>query len=241
MHSPIHQFVVNKIFDLNLSSVDISITNSSMSVIVVIIGICFGFALGLRNTSIVPSKAQAAIELLDDFIRDLVLKNIGEKGRNLVPFVMSIFMFVLCANIMGLIPTVFASTSSFVVNFALAIVVFISCLIIGFVKHGFKFFSLFAPSGMPAVLLPLIVLIELFTFLARPVVLALRLTANMVAGHILLEVLAGFAATMWLFAKVLPLGLVAIFTGFEIFVAVLQAYIFAILSCLYLSDAINLH
>ncbi len=241
MHSPIHQFIVNKIFNLNLSGVDISITNSSMSVVVVMAGICFGFMLALKNTSIIPSKAQAAIEILDDFIRDLVLKNIGEKGKNLVPFVMSVFMFVLCANIVGLFPTVFACTSSFIVNFTLAIVVFMSCLVIGLIKHGFKFFSLFAPAGMPKILLPLIILIELFTFLARPLVLALRLTANMVAGHILLEVLAGFAATIWLFAKLLPIGLVAIFTGFEIFVAILQAYIFAILSCLYLSDAINLH
>jgi F-type H+-transporting ATPase subunit a len=180
-------------------------------------------------------------ELIYGLVTDMLDQNVGPKGRKFVPVIFSLFLFILICNLLGMLPYSFTVTSHISITFALAILVFFIVTIVGFIRHGFHFFSLFLPKGTPWWLAPLMIIIELFTYLARPVSLSLRLAANMVAGHVLLKVMAGFVVTLAIYFKILPIPLMVILVGFEIFVAILQAYIFTILSCVYLNDAVNLH
>ena len=178
----------------------------------------------------------------------MVEENIGPKGRAFVPFVFSLFIFVLVANLVGLFPYSFTVTSHIVVTFAFAALIFLICVAVGFAKHGLHFFSLFVPQNTPIVLMPLIVLIELISFLSRPLTLSIRLFANMTAGHILLKVFAGFVISLagaggvlLAVTAILPFFMTVAFYGLELIVAVVQAYVFALLTCIYLNDSINLH
>jgi F-type H+-transporting ATPase subunit a len=171
----------------------------------------------------------------------MLQQNVGPKGKKFVPLMFTLFMFILTCNLFGMIPYSFTVTSHISITFALAMMVFLLVTLLGFYLHGFHFFSLFLPAGTPWWLAPLMVVIELFAYLARPVSLSLRLAANMVAGHVLLKVVAGFVVSMAIYLKFLPIPFIVVLIGFEIFVAILQAYIFTILSCVYLNDAINLH
>jgi F-type H+-transporting ATPase subunit a len=174
-------------------------------------------------------------------ITGMLDQSVGAKGRKFVPLIFTLFMFILTCNLFGMIPYGFTVTSHISITFALAMMVFLLVTLVGIYLHGFHFFSLFLPAGTPWWLAPLMVVIELFAYLARPVSLSLRLAANMVAGHVLLKVIAGFVVSMAIYLKILPIPFLVILIGFELFVAVLQAYIFTILSCVYLSDALNLH
>jgi F-type H+-transporting ATPase subunit a len=240
MIDPLHQFVVSPIFKMNICGVDLSFTNSSLSVVVATFLITLVFLIGLKRGGLVPNRAQALVELSYKLVTDLVDANVGTKGRKYFPFVFSVFLFVLFGNLLGMIPHMFTFTSHIIVTFTLALIVFLFVTILGIILHGFHFFTLFMPKGLPKFLAPLLIPIELISYLSRPISLSVRLFANMMAGHTMMKVFAGFAAMLGLFS-VAPICINVILTGFEIAVAILQAYIFTILTCVYLNDAVHLH
>ena len=240
-HSPLDQFKIKEIANIELFGHEIILTNSSLFMILASLFILFYFILAFRQSKIIPTRLQISGELIYSLITDTVNQNIGAKGKKFVPLIFTLFMFIITCNLFGMIPYGFTVTSHISITFALAIMVFLLVTLLGFALHGLHFFSLFLPKGTPWWLAPLMIVIELFTYLARPISLSLRLTANMVAGHVLLKVIAGFVVSMSIYLKIFPIPFISVLIGFEIFVAILQAYIFTILSCVYLNDAINLH
>lgn len=238
--SPLAQFQIHDLLHLNLANHDVSFTNSSLVMLIALFLISSFFLIATRKQQQIPGIAQSAAELLHNFTLKVLNDNTMGKGEKYFPLVFTLFMFVLTLNILGLIPGGYAVTSQVIITFALAILVFITVTIVAFMRHGWHFFSYFLPSGTPWFLAPLMVIIEFFTYLTRPVSLCLRLAANMMAGHILLAVVAGFIVAMGIWG-LLPISFIVVFTAFELFVAILQAYIFTILTCVYLNDAINLH
>lgn len=240
MLDPLHQFVIQPIFKINVVGFDLSFTNSSLAVVSAVVLICALFSFGLRNKSLIPDRLQAFVEETYLLIAGLIDNNVGTQGRQYFPFVFSIFFFVLFGNLLGMVPYMFTFTSHIIATFTLAMVVFLFVTILGIVKHGFKFLSLFAPKGLPNFLLPAVVPIEMISYLARPISLAVRLFANMMAGHTMMKVFAGFAAMFGVYGFI-PIGVNVILTGFEIIIAIIQAYVFTILTCVYLNDAIHLH
>jgi F-type H+-transporting ATPase subunit a len=241
MSSPLSQFAIKKIVEISAFGYDISLTNSGLMMVLATFLVCFVLAYGMRVVLLVPSRAQVFTELIYSTINNTLKNNAGKNAEKFIPIIFSLFLFILACNLLGILPYSFTSTSHIIVTFSLAMFVLIFVTFVGFVNHGLHFFSLFLPQGVPLWLAPLIIIIELFAYLARPVSLSLRLAANMIAGHVLLKVLAGFCVMAPLFFKVLPLPFIVILTGFEMFVALLQAYIFTILACVYLNDALNLH
>jgi F-type H+-transporting ATPase subunit a len=240
-HDPLEQFRISKMFEMHLFGIDLSITDSVLFMFLsTLIPLSYMY-FALRKAETVPSAFQLSAEFIYQIVRDMIDKNIGEKGRGFVPLIFSLFVFILLCNLLGLLPYGFTTTAHLSITFALAILVFLSVTLYGIFKHGSHFFCLFLPKGTPIWLAPLMVIIELFAFLARPISLSLRLTANMVAGHVLIKVIAGFIITLCLVLKFLPIPFIVILIGFEFFVAILQAYIFSILACVYLNDAVNLH
>lgn len=241
-HSPIEQFEVHTIRALpQLFGHNIDFTNASLFMVLAVSLAALFFHLGIRRGALVPGRMQSLVEIYYEFIGNMVRENIGTKGRAFFPFIFTLFTFLVFANLLGMWPLHgFTVTSHVAVTFTLAIVIFIGATIVGFIKHGFHFLHLFVPAGAPKVMLIFLVPIELMSYLARPVTLSLRLAGNMMAGHVLLKVVAGFIAPMAIFG-VLPLALLVAFVGFEFLVAVLQAYVFALLVCIYLNDAINMH
>jgi len=240
-HSPLDQFKVKEIVNIQIFGYDASITNSSLFMLLVGTFIVVYFMLAFRGKGLVPSRFQLSGELAYGMITGMLDQNVGTKGKKFVPLIFTLFMFILSCNLFGMIPYGFTVTSHISITFALAMMVFLLVTLLGIYLHGFHFFSLFLPAGTPWWLAPLMVVIELFAYLARPVSLSLRLAANMVAGHVLLKVMAGFVVSMAIYLKILPIPFIVVLIGFELFVAVLQAYIFTILSCVYLNDALNLH
>ncbi len=237
---PLEQFNIINLISIRLADYNFHFTNSSLFMLIAFIIVSIFFIAALKNAKMVPGTLQSTGEILYEFISNTVQDNIGEKGEKFIPFIFSIFMFILTLNLLGLLPYSFTVTSHLSVTLSLAVIVFITVTVIAFFIHGKKFFSFFLPKGTPLFLAPLIILIELFSYLIRPMTLSVRLAANMIAGHILLFIVAGFITTMGFWGWI-PIPFVVIFDGFELFVAVLQAYIFTILSCVYLNDAINLH
>lgn len=241
MHNPFSQFEINKIIDLNIAGLDISFTNSSLWMMIAFALIAAFFVKVTARMSIIPGRLQAAGEFLYEAVDNMIVDISGPQGRQYFSLIFSIFIFVLVSNLLGMAPYGFATTSHIIVTFTMAIAVFIIVTIIGFLRHGLHFLSLFCVDGIPKWIAPLIIVIELFTYLARPISLSIRLAANMIAGHVLLKIAAGFVVMLGVIFGALPIPLLVLLSGFEIFVAVLQAYIFAILTCVYLNDAINLH
>ena len=240
-HSPLDQFKIKEIANIQLFGHDVIVTNSALFMIIASFFIILYFTLAFKNKKLVPTRLQLSGELFYNLITDTVNQNVGVKGKKFVPLIFTLFMFIMVCNLFGMIPYGFTVTSHISITFALAMMVFLLVTLLGFILHGFHFFSLFLLAGTPWWLAPLMVLIELFAYLARPVSLSLRLAANMVAGHVLLKVIAGFIVSMAFYLKIFPIPFISVLIGFEIFVAILQAYIFTILSCVYLNDAINLH
>lgn len=243
--NPMAQFEIKSLLDLNFGGLDLSFTNSSLFLLIALGLICSFLTLAVSDRSLVPGRMQSMAEMSYELIANMVRDNVGKSGMQYMPFVFSLFIFVLVLNILGMIsiPGVwkpFTVTSHIVVTFALAGLVFIVVLIIGFSRHGLRFFKLFVPDGVPIAILPLIVMIEFVSFLIRPISLSVRLFANMLAGHTMLKVFAGFVVSLGL-AGILPFVVMVGLTGFEIFVAVIQAFIFSILTCIYLKDAVNMH
>lgn len=239
--SPLEQFVWKPIVPAEIGGVDVSFSNSSLFMTITVVVATLFLVLGMRRSAIVPGRLQVAVELSYEFIAGLLRDTVGSEGRKYFPIVFTLFMFVLLGNLLGMVPYSFTFTSHIVVTFAMAIVIFIFVTILGFVKHGMHFFSFFAPPGTPVVMLPLLVPIEVISYLSRPISLSVRLFANMLAGHTLIKVIAGFIPVLGVIFGVLPLALVVALTGLEILIAFLQAYVFAILTCLYINDAIHLH
>lgn len=241
-HSPLDQFKVKPLIELPpLAGHNIDFTNASLFMVLAVIFAVLFFTIGIRRGALIPGRFQSLVEVYYEFISNMVRENIGSKGRAFFPFIFTLFTFLLFANLLGMWPLGgFTVTSHVAVTFTLAALIFVGSTVVGFVKHGFHFLHLFVPAGAPKVLLPLLIVIELMSYLARPFTLSLRLAGNMMAGHVLLKVVAGFVAPMAIFG-VFPLALLAIFVGFEFLVAALQAYVFSLLVCIYLNDAINMH
>ncbi|MET0408799.1 MAG: F0F1 ATP synthase subunit A [Hyphomicrobium sp.] len=235
------QFEIRKIFDLDLFGHDISFTNSSLMMVVALILISAFMIFAMSGRSLVPSRIQSMAEIVYEYIAGMVKENLGEEGMKFFPWVFSIFIFILVLNIVGLIPGNFTVTSHIIVTFALAAMVWLVATFIGFWKHGFGYLKLFVPTGVPIWLMPVIIPIELISYFIRPISHSVRLFANMMAGHTMLEVFAGFAVMLPLWGKIAPVGFMVAFTGLELLVAFLQALIFTVLTCIYLNDAVNMH
>jgi F-type H+-transporting ATPase subunit a len=240
MHSPMEQFEIKRLLDLKIGGLDVSFTNSSFWMIVAVIAATGVFVVGMRQRALVPGKLQSVAEMGYEFIASMVRDNVGDAGKKYFPFIFTLFIFILFCNVLGMVPYSFTPTSHIVVTFAMAFVVFMGVTIIGFAKHGLHFFSFFVPKGVPFVLVPLLVFIEVISYLIRPVSLSVRLFANMLAGHTMLKVFGGFVVAMGLLGGWAPLAFIVALTGLELLIAFLQAYVFAILTCLYLNDAIHL-
>lgn len=237
---PMEQFEIHRYLHLDLFGLDASFTNSALFMVLSVL-ITVGFlTVAMGNRSLVPTRMQSVAELFYEFIANMVYENTGKEGMKYFPFVFTIFTFVLMCNMLGLMPYSFTVTSHIIVTFALAALVFIVVVFIGFARHGLGFLKLFKPDGLPLPLVPVIVPIELISFLIRPISLSVRLFANMMAGHTLLKVFAGFVISLGAFG-VVPLIATVAFTGLEFLVAFLQAMIFTVLTCIYLNDAINMH
>lgn len=240
MAKPLEQFEIKTYIPIEIGGMDVSFTNASMFMVIAITAVTLFLTLGMRRHALVPGRWQSMAELSYVFIATLLRDNVGKEGRKYFPFIFTLFMFLLFSNAIGLIPYAFTVTSHVIVTFALAIVVFLGVTVIAIIKHGLRFFSFFLPPGVPLYMAPLLVPIEVVSYLARPVTLALRLFANMMAGHTMLKVFAGFIVLLG-FAGIAPIAVIVALYGLEVIVAVLQAYVFTILTCLYLSDALHLH
>ena len=240
--NPMHQFEVYRLGpEINLGPANLSFTNASLFMAISAATILFFLFFGTKKKSLVPSKIQLVTEMTYSFIAKMINDTAGSAAKPFFPFIFTLFMFVLFCNMVGMLPYSFTVTSHIIVTFALAVIVFIGVTIIGFIKHGIKYLELFVPKGVPFVLLPLIVIIEIISYLSRPVSLSVRLFANMMAGHTMLKVFGGFVISLGLLGGWLPLSFSVALIGLEILVAFLQAYVFAILTCIYLNDALNLH
>ena len=244
---PIHQFDINTIFTIgHIGGQTIAFTNSSAYMFIAVAVICLLTVRGMKGRQLVPGRYQSMAELSYVFVANMIRTTAGEAGMRFFPLVYSIFMFILVANVISIIPFTFSVTSHIIVTASFALLVFFTVLIYGFYRNGLKFFKLFVPSGIPIYILPLVVAIEVISFLSRPLSHSVRLFANMLAGHITLKVFAGFVALLgtslgaigWI-GGVVPLAMTVALTALELLVAFLQAYVFAMLTCIYLNDAIH--
>ena len=240
--NPMQQFTVQRIGpEIKIAGIDLSFTNASLFMVISASIIILFLFLGSKEKKIIPNKLQLIAEMSYTFVAKMISDTAGSKARPYFPFIFSLFMFVLFCNMVGMLPYSFTVTSHIIVTLIMALFIFIAVTIIGFIKHGVKYLSIFVPSGVPAVLLPLITIIEIISYLSRPVSLSVRLFANMMAGHTMMKVFGGFVVSLGILGGWLPLGFSVALTGLEILVAFLQAYVFAILTCIYLNDALNLH
>jgi len=240
--NPMHQFEVYKIGpEIKLGDINLSFTNASLFMAVSSVLILILLFFGTKKKYLIPTKVQLVTEMSYTFVAKMINDTAGSSAKSYFPFIFTLFMFVLFCNMVGMLPYSFTVTSHIIVTFVLAATVFIGVTIIGFIKHGFKYLELFVPKGVPIILLPLIIIIEIISYLSRPVSLSVRLFANMMAGHTMMKVFGGFVISLGLLGGWLPLSFSVALTGLEILVAFLQAYVFAILTCIYLNDALNLH
>jgi F-type H+-transporting ATPase subunit a len=245
---PLHQFQIEKLVPLQAGGYDISFTNSSLYMVVAVVLATLLLTVGMGRRSLVPGRLQSIAELMYEFVAGMLRDNAGPAAKPFFPFVFSLFMFVLLGNLVGMIPGTFTFTSHIIVTFALAATVFIMVTILALAKHGLHFFSYFLPHGTPMALAPFLIPLEILSYFIRPVSLSIRLFANMMAGHTMLKVFAGFTISMigalgaaGYLMGLAPILINTILVGFEIFVAFIQAYVFSVLTCLYIRDALELH
>lgn len=239
-NSPLEQFMIQRIVPLHIGSVDISYTNSALLMTIAVALILLLLVFGTRSGALVPGRLQSVAEMSYEFVAAMVSENVGHDGIEFFPLVFSIFMFVLFGNMLGLIPYSFTFTSHIIVTFALALFVFLLVTLVALLRHGFRFFGLFFPPGAPVFMAPILVPIEIVSYLSRPVSLSIRLFANMMAGHTMMAVFAGFTITLGFFGF-FPIAINVALYALEVIVTALQAYVFTILTCLYLRDAVHLH
>lgn len=245
--SPLEQFQIISLIPIEIFYINLSFTNASLFMVLATILIINFFSNAVKNARIIPRRKQAFAESIYEFVYNLVYENVGDKGNKYFPFMLTLFLFILVCNLLGMIPYSFTVTSHIIVTFFLSLSIFIGITIIGFIHHGIHFFSFFLPPGAPVALAPFLVVIEVISYISRAFSLAIRLFANMMSGHSLLKILAGFAWTMlsiggiFYILHLVPLIIVFLITGLEIGIAMLQAYVFVVLTCIYLNDSINLH
>ncbi len=243
---PIHQFQINNLIPMaNIGGHDLAFTNSALVMLIIVAGVSILLIGATAPRAVVPGRLQSIAEVSYEFVANMVRSSTGDEGMRFFPFVFTLFMFVLAANLIGLVPYSFTVTSQLIVTATLALTVFVIVVSYGFWKNGLRFLKLFVPKGVPVYILPAIVAIEVLSFLSRPISHSVRLFANMLAGHITLQVFAGFVIMLagwgvlgW-FGATLPFIMVLLLTALEFLVAALQAYVFAILTCIYLNDAIH--
>ena len=242
---PIHQFQIQKWIPLEIGGYDVSFTNSSGFMLATVAAASALLYFSTAGRSLIPGRLQSVSEMAYEFVANTLRDATGTAGMKFFPFVFSLFMFVLVANLLGMVPYFFTVTSHLIVTFALAMLVMLVVVGYGFYKNGIGFLNLFVPHGIPALLVPLVVMIEVISFLSRPISLSVRLFANMLAGHITLKVFAGFVVSLsamgavGIGGSILPLAMTVALTGLEFLVAFLQAYVFTVLTCMYLNDAIH--
>jgi F-type H+-transporting ATPase subunit a len=234
---PIHQFEIERIIPIHIGPVDASLTNSGLWAIIAVCVVSLIFLLSPRELT--PGRLQSLAESIYEFVDNMTREVLGHHSRTFFPFVLTLFTFILAANVLGLIPYAFTVTSHIIVTLALAFTVFVGATILGFVLNGFGYLKLFLPGGVPKALIPVVVPIEIISYFIRPFSLSIRLFANMMAGHMMLKVMAGFVVMLGVTAGWLPLAAMVGLMGLELLVAALQAYVFALLTCMYLSDAMH--
>jgi F-type H+-transporting ATPase subunit a len=239
-HSPLAQFEIKTLVPLQIGDINVSFTNSSVFMVATVLAISLFLVMGMRRSALIPGRWQSMVELSYIFIANLIKDTVGTEGRPYFPFVFTVFMFVLFGNLFGMLPYTFTFTSHIVVTFTMALFVFIGVTLIAITKHKMHFFSFFMPPGVPKYMAPILIPIEIISYLSRPISLSVRLFANMLAGHTLMKVFAGFIFTLGVFG-IAPWVFIVALTGLEIVIAFLQAYVFTILTCLYLNDALHLH
>ncbi|QKX01891.1 F0F1 ATP synthase subunit A [Wolbachia endosymbiont of Cruorifilaria tuberocauda] len=238
--NPLEQFKIYTIIELpKLFGYNINFTNSSFFMMISVVSVILFLLFGVRQKSIMPGHLQAVIEYIYDFVISIIENNTGSKGLKHIPLIFTVFVFTLSCNLVGILPYCFTVTSHIIVTFALSIVVFTYTTVVGFKERGIRFLHILLPKGTPLWLAPMMVLIKIFAYLARPISLSIRLAANMIAGHTIIKVIAGFVMNMHLTLAPIPFLFIVALIGFEVFVAILQAYIFTSLTCVYLSDAVK--
>ena len=237
---PLDQFTIKPLVQIDIGGADLSFTNSSLAMLIAVLAVSLFLIVGMSRGRLVPGRWQSMAELSYEFVGGLLKETVGNEGRRYFPWIFTLFMFILFGNMLGMIPSAFTFTSHIIVTFAMALVVFTFVTLLAIVKHRFHFFSFFVPPGAPKLMWPLLIPIEVISYLSRPVSLSVRLFANMLAGHTLLKVFAGFVVALGA-AGVVPLLFIVALTGLEILIAFLQAYVFTILTCLYINDALHLH
>ncbi len=240
-HGPLAQFEIRELAPIEIGGLNLSYTNSALWMTFAVALVALLFAAGTRGRAMAPGRLQSVVELSYEFVANMVRDNAGADARPYFPFIFTLFVFILFGNLLGMIPYGFTFTSHIIVTFAMAAVVFVGVTIIGFARHGAGFLRFFVPAGVPAPLLAILVPIEVLSYFVRPVSLSLRLFANMMAGHTMLKVFGGFVVALGFIGGWAPLALIVALTGLEIGIALLQAYVFAVLSCLYLNDALHMH
>ena len=241
MAGPLDQFIIKPIVPLpEIAGYDLSFTNSSLWMGIAVVASYGLVMLGTRHAELVPGRLQSVVELAYEFVASMIRENAGKEGMAYFPAIFTLFMFVLFGNLLGMIPGSFTFTSHIIVTFALAAAVFVGVTALGIAKHGAKFLTFFVPEGAPKAILPLLVPIEIISYCVRPISLSVRLFVNMVAGHTMMKVFAGFAVGLGVLG-VAPLAVTVAITGLEFVIAFLQAYIFTVLTCIYLNDALHLH
>lgn len=239
--NPLHQFEITTIVPIEIAGINASFTNSAVAMVATVAVVSALLIMGMGGRSLVPGRWQSIAELSYSFVADMVRDNVGNEGRKYFPIIFTIFMFVLFGNLLGMTPYIgFTFTSHIAVTITLAMAVFIGVTLIGIARHGLHFFTFFVPGGVPKLMLPLLVPIEIISYLSRPVSLSIRLFANMTAGHTMMKVFAAFIVPLGV-AGIAPFAVDVALTGFEFLVAFLQAYVFAVLTCIYLNDSIHLH
>ena len=242
MASPVEQFAIQNLSAplFSIGGNEIAVTNSAVFMFAAVAVSSVLLVAGASKAAMIPGRFQAMSELFYEFIANMIRDNVGSAGKKYFPFIFTLFIFTLFGNLLGLIPYGFTFTSHIAVTFFMALVVFLAVTLIGIFKHGLHFFSLFFPHGAPLFTAPILIPIEIVSYLSRPISLSVRLFANMTVGHVLLKVLAGFVVALGIFG-VVPLAVLVAITALELLIALLQAYIFTILCCIYLNDALHLH
>ena len=243
-HGPLSQFEIHPIVPIHLGKLDLSFTNSSLWMALAVAASYFLVMAGTRQHAMVPGRLQSVVEMLYEFVAGIVRDSAGKEGMRFFPLIFTLFIFILIGNMLGMVPGSFTFTSHIIVTFVMAFAVFIGVTVLGFVIHGAHFLHFFVPTGAPKAMLPLLVPIEILSYCVRPISLSVRLFVNMMAGHTMMKVFAGFVVSLggyYVLPGIFPLAIAVALTGFEIAVAFLQAYIFTVLTCIYLHDAIHMH
>ena len=240
MENPLNQFAIKTLIPIHVGNYNISFTNSSLFLLLTFLVIVLLFFVGTARNAVVPGRLQSSAEMLYEFTANMVEDNAGHGSAIYVPFVMSIFLVVLFGNVLGLIPFAFTITSHIIVTAAMSLMIFTVVVLLALKNHGLGFFKMFFPPGAPIAMAPLLIPIEVLSFVFRPISLSVRLFANMMAGHVMLQLFAGFTIALGI-AGILPLTFIVLLTGFEILVALLQAYVFALLTSIYLKDTLEAH